>query len=122
MNHVDLAALLKRPHKYRAQPIEVGGVKFASKAEANRWFALQTLQQNGVISDLKRQVTFDLSWAGPHGVFKRAYVADFTYTEGGERVVEDCKGFITDTYRIKRDLMRAIHGITIRETGKGRGR
>jgi hypothetical protein len=50
------------------------------------------------------------------------YQADFTYTSNspevgpvGEKIVEDVKGYRTPTYRMKRALMLAAHGIEIRE-------
>jgi len=44
------------------------------------------------------------------------YVADFSYTENGRRVVEDTKGMKTRDYIIKRKLMLYVHGIRIKET------
>ena len=46
---------------------------------------------------------------------KCSYIADFVYTENGEKVVEDTKGFRTKDYIIKRKLMLYIHGIRIQE-------
>ena len=43
-------------------------------------------------------------------------MADFTYYENGEYVVEDCKGYRTDTYKLKKKLMLWVHGIRIKET------
>ena len=47
------------------------------------------------------------------------YKADFTYfddRQGGEFVVEGVKGFRTEGYKIKRHLMKAVHGIEVLET------
>ena len=44
------------------------------------------------------------------------YIADFTYMENGELVVEDVKGVRTDAYKIKKKLMLWVHGIRIKET------
>ena len=44
------------------------------------------------------------------------YKADFRYIEKGETVVEDVKGMRTPVYNLKRHLMKAVHGIEIRET------
>lgn len=44
-----------------------------------------------------------------------SYRADYVYTERGRQVVEDIKGMLTPEYKIKRALMLAIHGITIRQ-------
>jgi hypothetical protein len=52
--------------------------------------------------------------------FERAtrYVADFTYRENGELVVEDTKSAATvknKDYIMKRKLMLQVHGIRIKE-------
>ena len=89
--------------------------KFDSVKEFHRWGCLRLLERAGKITDLKRQVTFELI---PKQDGERAcqYVADFTYYENGQYVVEDCKGFKTDVYRIKKKLMKWVHGISIKET------
>lgn len=100
--------------KYHAKKVEVGGILFDSKREAARWGELQILQRAGVISQLKRQVKFDLvpPLSGERGV---SYYADFTYLQNGKLVVEDAKGYKTPEYIIKRKLMLWIHHIKIRE-------
>lgn len=122
MTPQEFRALASTPNKYHAKAVIVDGIRFHSIGEANRWFALRTLATNGVISDLRRQVRYPLAIRTEHGEFKRTYVADFVYRENGAEIVEDWKGFVTGDYKIKRDLMRVLHGITIRETGKGRAR
>ena len=102
------AALNKGGHKYRAQPTTVDGIRFASKKEARRYTELRLLERAGRITNLRRQVRFKL-------VQTVVYVADFTYEESGENIVEDVKGFKTPTYKQKRRLMQDQHGITIRE-------
>ena len=91
------------------------GQVFDSVKEFHRWGCLRLLERAGRITDLKRQVTFELI---PKQQGERActYVADFTYYENGQYVVEDCKGFKTDVYRIKKKLMLWVHGIHIKET------
>lgn len=100
--------------KYRAKKTTVDGITFDSKREAERWTELKILQRAGVISQLKRQVKFDLvpPQAGERGV---DYYADFTYLQNGHLVVEDAKGMKTPVYIIKRKLMLWIHHIKIRE-------
>lgn len=110
------------PNKYRAKAVVVHGIRFHSTGEANRWLTLRMLATRGAISNLRRQVKFPLVIRTEHGEFKRTYVADFVYGENGVEIVEDWKGFATGDYKIKRDLMRVLHGITIRETGKGKAR
>lgn len=110
--------------KYHAQPTVIDGIRFASKAEAKRWQELVLLERAGYIRDLKRQVPFELA---PAVIFMQPkkrkkpalrYVADATYTDAmtGEFVVEDVKGgAATPLFRAKKHLMRAIHGIEVRE-------
>lgn len=94
---------------------------YASKREAKRAAELATLQAAGAISDLREQVPFLLvpkaiDKAGKVIEHAATYVADFVYCEGGQRVVEDCKGMRTGIYILKRKLMLMVHGIRIRET------
>lgn len=91
------------------------GQKFDSVKEYHRWGCLRLLERAGTISNLKRQVKYELI---PKQTGERAcnYVADFTYMENGRLVVEDVKGVKTDAYKIKKKLMLWVHGIQIRET------
>ena len=96
------------------------------------------LQRSGEISELQRQVEYELIPSqyetveryGKGGkrlkdqqrlVERRiCYVADFVYTDkSGALVVEDAKGFKSgvayDIFVIKRKLMRIIHGIAVKE-------
>ena len=103
-------------NKYRARKVKApDGQVFASVKEYHRWGMLKLLERAGRISDLKRQVSYELI---PKQKGERAcsYVADFTYMEDGKLVVEDCKGFRTPEYRLKRKLMLWVHGIRIKET------
>ena len=77
-----------------------------------RWIELQLLLRAGKISDLRRQVPFELIPAQKREgkVIERPvkYVADFVYRDSnGETVVEDAKSIATRTkeYVIKRNLM-----------------
>ena len=118
--------------KYKAVKTIVDGEMFDSKREAKRYEALKALAEKGEISNLRRQVPFVLipeqrlpDVIGPKGGIKRGallereckYIADFVYTlPDGGTVVEDCKGYRTTDYTIKRKLMRWVHGIGIKET------
>lgn len=116
--------------KYRN--VKRGG--FDSQKERRRYQELLLLQRAGKISDLERQVPFELIPAqrepdtiGPRGgrkpgkLLERAvvYVADFTYWQGGAFVVEDVKGYkrgeAYKVYAIKRKLMLYKYGIQIKE-------
>ena len=115
-----LSVKCKRGPKYRNNRCVIDGIKFDSAFEASRLFTLKQREQAGLIADLKRQVPFVLA---PSVKFAHAraatpalrYFADATYLEGAALVVEDCKGFRTEGYCIKRHLMLAVHGIEIRE-------
>ena len=112
------------------------GIRHDSKAEANRWIELNLLQKAGKISDLQRQVPFELIPAqyitserrgkngkrlkdGKQCVEKSVvYIADFVYNEFGRKVVEDVKSSATakkESYILKRKLMLWVYGIIIRE-------
>lgn len=89
------------------------------------------LERTGHISNLQRQVSFELIPAikepdtvGPKGGIKKGktiqkactYIADFVYIKDGETIVEDAKGMETEVFKIKRKLMRWRHGIDIKLT------
>jgi hypothetical protein len=91
--------------------------RFDSKREYKRWLHLLELQALNVIGDLQRQVRYPLKVDGEHCLKVTTYIADFVYrmVETGEVVVEDAKGFKTETYKLKKKLMLALHGIEISE-------
>lgn len=116
------------------------GILHDSKREANRWAELCLLQRAGKISELERQVRFELIPAQYEDVYtgefyKRGdrkgqpklervciekslvYVADFVYIDNGtgEKVVEDAKGYRSKEYLIKRKCMLYLKGIKIKE-------
>ena len=116
--------------KYHAKKVYVNGEMYDSQHEYERWLQLCLLQRAGKISDLQRQVTYELiptqrepDTIGPRGGVKPGkflehgvtYTADFVYVQDGQTVVEDAKGYRTDDYVIRRKLMLWIHGIRIKE-------
>lgn len=92
------------------------GIKHDSRKEANRWCELKLLERAGKITDLQRQVKYELI---PKQDGERAcyYVADFVYhdVDANKKVVEDTKGVKTEVYKIKKKLMLYVHGIRIIE-------
>lgn len=110
--------LRRSKHKYRNNPIIIDGIRFDSTKEGHRWCELQTLQKAGVISELQRQVPYELQPSFYHNGKKIRpiqYVADFVYNEGNERIVEDVKGVKTQEYKLKKKMMLYIYGIEIHE-------
>lgn len=105
--------------KYKSKKTTVDGVTFDSKKEAKRYQELRILEKTGEITDLQRQVKYELIPAqridGRVVERKVEYVADFVYQQDGKTIVEDTKGFRTKDYIIKRKLMLWVHGIRIRE-------
>ena len=124
--------------KYGSRKITRDGMTFDSLKEYRRYYELCLLEKAGIITNLKKQVEFELIPAQfetvPTGeIYKRGsqkgmpkmkqvciensikYIADFVYQENGKTVVEDAKGFRTEKYIIKRKLMLYVHGIRIKE-------
>lgn len=126
-------------NKYHSRKITRDGMTFDSVKEYWRYCELSLLEKAGKITNLRRQVKFVLIPAQfeelpTDEVYKRGerkgmpktklvcveqpvkYVADFTYTENGKRIVEDSKGVKTKDYILKRKMMLYFHGIKIKET------
>lgn len=107
-------------NKYHSKKVNIDGITFDSKKEANRYCELKLLERAGEISGLALQVKFELIPAQKRDgkVVERAcnYMADFVYrNKDGELIVEDTKGFRTPDYIIKRKLMLWVYNIRIRE-------
>ena len=121
--------------KYHSKKVTVDGITFDSRKEANRYKELSLLEKAGTISNLRRQVRYQLlppAWEeyerysdktgkrlknGRRCVEKGVtYVADFVYRRGLETIVEDCKGHRTREYIIKKKLMRYFYGIEVQES------
>lgn len=130
--------------KYHSKKVVKDGVTFDSQKEYKRFCELSSLEREGKITNLRRQVKFVLIPAqyepdiiGKRGGRKKgklierecSYIADFVYEKRIYRpdafeevystrlktVVEDVKGVRTKDYIIKRKLMLHIHGIRIKE-------
>ena len=110
--------------KYGNIPQRVDGYRFPSKKEARRYQDLKLLQHAGEIRGLKCHTRWPMVI---NGTKVCEYEDDFQYEEKAPQiepkllpvwqpVVEDSKGALTAAYKIKRKLMLAIYGITIRET------
>lgn len=111
---IDLIKKKKKP-KYRNKKTVVDGIKFDSEKEADRWKMLKMLQGAGDIHALRRQVSVPIVVKGQK-ICK--WIADFTYIFDGKSVFEDVKSEMTRkiaVYRLKKKLVKACHGIEIRE-------
>lgn len=107
--------------KYNAQKSQ----GFDSKKEARRYSELRILEKSGLITDLQRQVPFEIIPAQKDKkgrTLERAskYIADFVYFDDhGYLVVEDVKGYRKGTayavFVLKRKLMLQKYGIRVLE-------
>jgi Protein of unknown function (DUF1064) len=112
----ELHAKKPKASKYRAQPVVVDGVRFASRREARRWAELKLLERSGQISGLERQIGYPLHVCGKHVA---TYYCDHRYRDkNGELVIEDVKSAPTRTplYLLKKNMLKAEYGIEIKET------
>ena len=103
-----------RKNKFNARRVSIDGFTFDSEMESRRYGQLKMLQLGKLISDLKVHPRFSLDVNGQHVGF---YIADFSYVDAGTNttVTEDVKGNRTALYILKKKLMKACHGIEIRE-------
>tara|TARA_B100001063_G_C16451347_1_gene398481 strand:- start:230 stop:604 length:375 start_codon:yes stop_codon:yes gene_type:complete len=105
----------RRPNKYFAKKTVAMGLKFDSKWEAERWGQLKSMERAGIVTQLERQIRYDLTI---NDVKICSYIADFRYLleeENGlfKLVVEDAKGILTPEFKLKKKLMKAIHNIEL---------
>ena len=107
-----------RYNKYGNKKIRLpNGTVYDSQKEYKRHMELMLLEKAGEIDGVRRQVKYEIipKQDGERAVY---YVADFVYTDRrtGEWIVEDCKGFKTDVYILKRKMFRYRYGKKILET------
>lgn len=99
--------------KYGAKRTEYNGRWYASKREAARAKELDLLIKAGEVVAWTPQPMYPLI------VNKQKigiYIADFrVHWKDGRCTVEDVKGMATPVYRLKKKLVKAIHGIDIEE-------
>jgi len=85
--------------KYRAVPVVINGIRFASKREGARYSELVLQEKAGRISALALQPVFKF----PCGI---KYKADFAYMEDGKQIYEDVKGFQPPAFRLKMKMFK----------------
>lgn len=112
--------------KYHNKKTEVNGIVFDSKAEAERYKFLLSLENVGAIRNLKMQVPFILQPSFKckgKNVQSIRYIADFVYDApdvAGNliKVVEDVKGFKTKEYEMKAKMFAFQYGFFITEVNQ----
>ena len=129
-------------NKFGARKVRdpITGEMFDSQKEYNQWRVLKLMEKAGDISNLQRQVKFELipsqrkastevykaghqkGLPKPGEIIEKPcnYVADFTYIDDKGKLnvidVKGCKqGAAYDLFVIKRKLMLLVHGIRVRE-------
>jgi hypothetical protein len=107
MNVYEYRRLITK-NKYHAKRINVDGTVYDSKKEAKRASVLEQQEKYGIIKNLQKQVVFELQPGYTNNQGKKirpiTYKADFVYEREGQKIVEDTKGFRTDTYKVKKKI------------------
>lgn len=106
----------KPKNKYGNIKVEHGGMKFDSRKELRCWQELELREKAGEISELCRQVPYDLVVEGQK---IGRLTLDFTWIEKGQTVVADCKSSATKketAYRLRKKLFECLYApLVIRE-------
>lgn len=126
--------------KYGNKKCVYEGMTFDSKKEMARYIFLKEAEMRGEISDLRRQVRFELlpsvheeyevelktKTIKKTRVVQQAvyYRSDFCYIKDGVEVVEDVKAspkksVLDKTYILKKKMMKSLKGIDIKEVYNG---
>ena len=93
--------------KYRNTRPLIGGIRWASKAEAAYYFKyLLPLETSGEISELKLQPRLPII-VNEQKICH--YVADFSHITDKKMVITEVKGFKTDLYKLKIKLAKALY-------------
>lgn len=90
-----------KKNKYGNKKVNTLTGSFDSKLELSHYEALCLLERAGKISNLDRQVSIKLAKSPSCRI---VYKADFVYydIENKEWVIMDSKGFVTDSFRLKK--------------------
>ena len=88
-----------------AKTTVIDGIKFRSRSEAKRYAELKLMERAGEIRNIQLQPKWELGICPSPKTGKpsrRHYTADFMYeTKAGETVIEEVKGFWTDTTELR---------------------
>lgn len=107
--------------KYHNVKCEYKGIKFDSKKERDYYIILENYEKRGLITDLKRQVKFELQPSykiGNETIRSISYYADFTYKKDDKLVVVDVKSPATrkdKVYILKKKLFMYKYKIKLEE-------
>jgi hypothetical protein len=97
-------------NKYRNEPIVIDGIRFQSKWEGQVYCELKVMVKVGIVLKFERQVPFRLNDT------KRKYLLDFkVWFTDGHVEYWDAKGYRTQLYKLKKDIVEKQYGITIIE-------
>lgn len=102
-----------RETKYKNKKVEFRGMRFDSIGERDRYICLLQEQDDGIITNLRRQIKFGLTCNDIHVC---NYIADFVYYRGDDLIVEDFKGVLTDVFQLKAKWFKAQYGFDITVT------
>jgi hypothetical protein len=100
-------------NKYRAKRTHcLFGHLHDSKREASRCTELHGQQQHGIIQGLTLQPKFEFVINGVpikmNNGHTAKYTPDFSYSERGQLIAEDVKGFIVRDFPLRAALFRAL--------------
>lgn len=106
-------------NKYHNRKVKYGRYTFDSAKEANSYLKLRLMEKAGLITNLQRQVKYELQPSfkvGNKTIRTITYIADFVYTDkdGSEHIV-DVKGFKTEGYKLKAKMFAYKYGKEIEE-------
>ncbi len=106
------AGTLETSSKYHNHKVHWGDMVFDSKWEWERYMILVEREANGEISDLQRQVSWELqpAFVRPNGESVKAihFIVDFKYLDRYFRIFEDAKGMETDVFKMKWKMLKYI--------------
>lgn len=117
---VNKQVYLPKESKYKNKKVIYDGIEFDSQKEGNYYLKYKTMQDLGIIKDLKIQPVYELqpSFKLNGKTYKKiTYRADFSYVsvEDNKIHIIDVKGFKTDIYKLKKKLMAYKYKLEIEE-------
>lgn len=120
--------------KYGNKKVEYDGLKFDSKKEMQRYIVLKKAEQDGIISNLRMQVRYELIPAVKQTYIKYlktkdkecektiqlpiTYTCDFQYIKDGVLVIEDVKAspkMLPKEFVLKEKMMFALKNLKIKK-------